>query len=299
MFDAAAEGTLKALWIMGEDVVQTEPNTTKVKEALPQLELLILQEIFHSETANYADVILPAASFFEKSGTFTNGERRVQRVNRVIDPLPDTRSDGRIMTDIMNRMGYPQPTYDAAGVLAEIAQVVPFFRGITWDRLGKNGLQWPVAEDGSDTEILHTETFKFGKGRLFFVDYEASREVTQHGDQYPLILTTNRTLEHYNSGSMTRRTADRDLLGEDLLLLHPEDARPRNLADGERVRLRSAHGEATIRVKISDQVQAGVVSTTFHFPATLVNQVTSDVLDSEADCPEYKVVAVEVEKEAR
>jgi formate dehydrogenase major subunit len=298
MIEAAADCRLKALWIMGEDVVHTEPNTEKVKAALPKLDLLVLQELFLSETAAYADVILPAASFLEKSGTFTNGERRVQRVNRVIDPLPGTRPDGQIMVEIMNRMGYPQPPYDPATVLDEIARVVPFFAGISWDRLGKNGLQWPVAADGTDTQILHTESFKHGKGRLHFIDFAASRELTIHGEHYPLILTTNRGLAHYNSGSMTRRTPDVELVGEDVLLIHPADAHDRQIADGDRVRLRSAHGETHIRARLSDQVAPGVTSATFHFPEILVNRVTSDVLDAEADCPEYKVVAVEVEKAA-
>lgn len=296
MIEAAAEGRLKALWIMGEDVVHTEPNVEKVKAALPKLDLLVLQELFYSETAAYADVILPAASFFEKSGTFTNGERRVQRVNRVIEPLSGTRPDGQIMVEIMNRMGYDQAPYDAATVLEEIARVVPFFAGISWDRLGKNGLQWPVAADGTDTQVLHTETFKRGKGQLHFIDFAETRELTANAADYPLILTTNRELAHYNSGSMTRRTPDTDILGEDLLLIHPEDARERHIGDGDRVHLRSAHGETTIRVQLSDRVAPGVTSATFHFPDILINRVTSDVLDAEADCPEYKVVAVEVEK---
>ncbi|MCB0570626.1 MAG: formate dehydrogenase subunit alpha [Phaeodactylibacter sp.] len=294
MFEAAAEGKLKALWIMGEDVVQTEPNTQKVREALQKLDLFILQELFFSETASYADVVLPASSFFEKSGTFTNGERRIQRVNRVVAPLPGTKPDGEIITDIMNRMGYPQLTYNPATLLEEISQVVPFFRGVHWERLGRNGLQWPVAEDGTDTQILHTETFKLGKGRLFHIGFEESRELEKYAEDYPLILTTNRGLEHYNSGSMTRRTQDADIIGEDLLLISPEDAGARGIRDGEKVVLQSARGQAALRAKVTDMVQPGVLSTTFHFPEILVNQITSDVLDSEADCPEYKVVAVEV-----
>ena len=296
MFEAAEAGKLKALWIMGEDVVQTEPNSDKVRAALQQLDLFILQELFYSETASYADVILPAASFFEKSGTFTNGERRIQRVNRVVDPLPGAKPDGEIITDIMNRMGYPQLTYDPATLLEEISQVVPFFRGVHWERLGRNGLQWPVAEDGTDTQVLHTESFKLGKGRLSYISFEESRELEKYGEDYPFILTTNRGLEHYNSGSMTRRTQDTDILGEDLLLIHPEDAQSRSIIDGEKVLLCSARGEAFIRVRVTDMVKPGILSTTFHFPEILVNQITSDVLDSEADCPEYKVVAVDVRK---
>jgi formate dehydrogenase major subunit len=296
MFDAAREGKLKALWIMGEDVVQTEPNTAHVREALQKLDLFVLQELFYSETASYADVVLPASSFFEKSGTFTNGERRVQRVNKAVDPLPGTKPDGQIVVDIMNRMGYAQPDYDPALLLEEIAQVVPFFKGIRWERLGDNGLQWPVAEDGTDTKILHTDTFRHGKGKLFYIDYEESLEIARHGREYPFILTTNRNLEHYNSGSMTRRTRDRDIIGEDFLLVNPEDAREKGIRDGERVRLRSARSEIFIRVKISDMVAPGVASSTFHFPENFVNLITGDVVDSETKCPEYKVVAVDFEK---
>ena len=296
MFEAAEAGQLKALWIMGEDVVQTEPNSSEVRKALEKLDFFILQELFYSETASYADVILPASSFLEKSGTFTNGERRVQRVNRVIEPLPGTKPDGVIVTEIMNRMGYAQPDYAPAVVLEEIARVVPFFKGISWERLGRNGLQWPVAEDGTDTQILHTESFKRGKGRLFFIDYEESRETKAHAEDYPFILTTNRGLEHYNSGSMTRRTQDSDILGEDLLLIHPQDAAARGIQDGDQVLVVSPRGKAGIRARISEVVKPGILSSTFHFPEILINQVTSDVLDSEADCPEYKVVAVDVRK---
>lgn len=297
MFEAAETGRLKALWIMGEDVVQTEPNSAKVRKALKKLDFFVLQELFYSETASYADVILPASSFLEKSGTFTNGERRVQRVNRVIDPLPGSKPDGVIVTEIMNRMGYPQPDYDPAAVLEEIAQIVPFFKGITWERLGSNGLQWPVAEDGTDTQVLHTESFKRGKGRLYFIDFEESREIRENAGDYPFILTTNRGLEHYNSGSMTRRTQDSEILGEDLLLIHPEDAQNRGIKDGDIVLVASPRGQARIRARLSGMVQPGILSSTFHFPEILINQVASDVLDSEADCPEYKVIAVDVRKE--
>ncbi|MBK7406984.1 MAG: formate dehydrogenase subunit alpha [Saprospirales bacterium] len=294
MFEAARQGKLKALWIMGEDVVQTEPNTHAVREALKSLDLFILQELFLSDTANYADVILPASSFFEKSGTFTNGERRVQRVNRVVDPLPGTKPDGQIVVDIMNRMGYPQPEYDAAEMLKEIAQIVPFFKGITWERLGENGLQWPVAEDGTDTQILHTESFKIGKGRLYFVDYEESTETRENGAAFPYILTTNRELEHYNSGSMTRRTNDALIRGEDFLYMNPEDAAEKGIRDGEKVKLSSPRGSVSIRVKVSEVVKPGVLSSTFHFPEVMLNEITSSVHDTQAKCPEYKVVAVDV-----
>jgi formate dehydrogenase major subunit len=159
MYDAALAGKLKALWLMGEDVVQTDPNTHHVKAALEQLDLIVVQEIFMTETAKMAHVVLPAASFLEKSGTFTNGERRIQRVQQVVEPLEGTKPDGQIMVDIMNRMGYAQPDYHPDTMLQEISQIVPFFAGVKWNELGDNGKQWPVAPDGSDTEILHTESF--------------------------------------------------------------------------------------------------------------------------------------------
>jgi formate dehydrogenase major subunit len=296
MFDAAREGKFKALWIMGEDVVQTEPNTHAVRESLKSLDLFVLQELFLSETASYAHVVLPASSFFEKEGTFTNSERRVQRVNRVIEPLPGTKPDGQSVVEIMNRMGYPQPPYDPAAMLEEISGIVPFFKGIRWDRLGKTGLQWPVAEDGTDTEILHTETFKIGKGRLYFIDYEESMEITENGAAYPYILTTNRELEHYNSGSMTRRTQGAQIRGEDYLYINPEDASEKGIRDGDKVQVRSARGKISIKAKLSDSVKPGILSSTFHFPEIMLNEITSSVHDSQAKCPEYKVVAVDFER---
>lgn len=297
MFDAAREGKFKALWIMGEDVVQTEPNTDQVRKALQELELFVVQELFLTETTKFAHVVLPASSFFEKSGTFTNGERRVQRVNRVVEPLSGTKPDGQIVVDIMNRMGFSQPDYDPADLLErEISKVVPFFKGIRWDRLGENGLQWPVAEDGTDTEILHTGSFKIGKGRLYFAEYEESMEITEHGLDFPFILTTNRELEHYNSGTMTRRTNNGRIRTEDFLYMHPEDAAEKGILDGEKVKVSSPRGSISIKVKVSDVVKPGVLSSTFHFPEIMLNEITSSVHDSQAKCPEYKVVAVDVVK---
>lgn len=299
MYNAALDGQLKALWIMGEDLVQSDPNTTKVIKALESLDLLIVQEIFMTETARYADVILPAASFLEKEGTFTNGERRIQRVNKVVEPIGETKADGQIMVDIMNSMGYPQAPYTARGVLAEIAQIVPFFAGVKWEELGKQGKQWPVAADGTDTKILHTDTFKRGKGRFQFREYIESPEIVSFQKDYPYILTTNRVLEHYNAGTMTRRTPNVDIVHEDLLLLHPEDAARHHLVEGDWVCVESARGKVDIKAHLTDEVKPGVLSTTFHFPELMVNMVTSDVHDSEAKCPEFKVVAVRIRKARR
>lgn len=296
MFDAAIQGKLKAIWIIGEDVVQTDPNTNKVIKALESTDLVVVQELFMTETAKYADVLLPGSSFLEKSGTFTNGERRVQRVNKVVEPIGDSKPDGQIIVDIMNRMGYKQADYTPDGMLEEISQIVPFFAGIKWEELGKNGKQWPVALDGTDTKILHTETFKRGLGYFEFNPFRESEEIVQHGKDYPYILTTNRELEHYNCGAMTRRTGNVDILTEDTLMIHPMDAKNNAIADGDMVCVESPRGKVDIKARITEDIKPGILSTTFHFPEIMVNIVTSDVHDSEAMCPEYKVVSVRIRK---
>ena len=296
MFDAALEGKLKAIWIIGEDVVQTDPNTQKVINALNNTDLVIVQELFMTETALQADIILPGASFLEKSGTFTNGERRVQAVRQVVEPIEGAKVDGQILVDIMNRMGYAQPDYEAATMLDEINQIVPFFAGITWDRLGNNGLQWPVALDGTDTQILHQTEFKIGKGQFIFNNWRETEELVSHAKNYPYILTTNRELEHYNCGAMTRRTDNVEILKDDYLMINPEDATKHFISEGDYVCLESPRGKVDVKAKITNQVKSGVVSTTFHFPEIMINNITGDVHDSEAMCPEYKVVAVKIRK---
>jgi len=296
MFDAALNGKLKALWVIGEDIVQTDPNTQKVINALENTDLVIVQELFMTETAKYADVVLPGASFLEKSGTFTNGERRVQAVRQVVKPAGMAKADGQIIVDIMNKMGYPQPDYDPKTMLEEISQIVPFFEGITWENLGKNGKQWPVAKDGTDTQILHKETFKIGKGRFIFKPWRETQELVENAKDYPYILTTNRELEHYNCGAMTRRTSNEELLGDDYLMIHPADAQKHFISEGDFVCVESPRGKVDVKARITDEVKQGVLSTTFHFPEIMINMITGDVHDSEAKCPEYKVVAVRIRK---
>ncbi len=296
MFDAALEGQLKIAWIIGEDVVQTDPNTQKVIKALAMTDMVIVQELFMTETAKHADVILPGASFLEKEGTFTNGERRVQRVNRVVEPIEGTKVDGQILVDMLNKLGYAQPDYTAKGMLEEITQIVPFFAGITWDNLATNGKQWPVALDGTDTQILHTEEFKRGLGYFEFNDWRETEELVEHSEKYPMILTTNRELEHYNCGAMTRRTGNVEILKDDYLLINPEDALENGISEGNFVCIESPRGKVDVKAKITTDVKKGVVSTTFHFPEIMINNITGDVHDSEAKCPEYKVVAVRIRK---
>jgi formate dehydrogenase major subunit len=296
MFDAALDGKLKAIWIIGEDIVQTDPNTKKVIKAMEATDLVIVQELFMTETAKYADVILPGASFLEKSGTFTNGERRVQAVRQVVKPIEGAKPDGQIIVEIMNKMGYAQPDYTPDGMLEEISKIVPFFAGITWDRLGKNGLQWPVAKDGTDTQILHKTDFKRGKGYFEFNSWEETAELTSHAKDFPYILTTNRELEHYNCGAMTRRTGNELILKDDYLMINPNDAKDNGIQEGDYVCVESPRGKVDVKARITDEVKKGILSTTFHFPEIMINNLTGDIHDSEAMCPEYKVVAVRIRK---
>ncbi len=295
MFDAAIAGKLKALWLMGEDVVQTDPDAHHVRHAMESLEFLVVQEIFMTETAKYASVILPASSFLEKSGTFTNAERRVQRVNAVVKPLEGTKPDGVIMTEILQRFGFPQPDYTPDGALAEIAQIVPFFKGATWENLDINGKQWPVKEGGVDTQIMHQEQFSRGKGHFHYFDWKESTELKTNGAEFPFILTTGRILEHYNCGTMTRRTGNSEIVVQDYLSINPTDAQRKSIRTGDRVRLSSARGEVELEARVTDEVKPGILYTTFHFPEAMVNNVTGQGCDGDTMCPEYKVVAAEVE----
>ena len=296
MFGAAGRGDLKAMWIMGEDLLQTDPNTCHVKNALESLYFMVVQELFMTDTAKIADVVFPASSFFEKEGTFTNAERRIQKVQRVIDPLTGTRPDGRIIVEMMNAMGYSQADYSADNILNEIAGIVPFFKGVRWDTLGANGKQWPVREDGSDTKILHTDSFKKGRGKFHTWSFEESPEVLANSPDYPYILTTGRGLVHYNSGTMTRRTPNKELVTEDILVIHPHDAALKGVTSGDYVNLFSERGQTNMRAEISDIVKPGVIYTTFHFPESAINFLTGNVGDEYTLTPEYKVVAVNFSK---
>lgn len=300
MLEAAIEGKFKALWIMGEDTLMTDPNTLHIRKAMEQLDLMVVQELFMSATAEMADVVLPASSYFEKNGTFTNGERRVQRVNKVIEPIGNTKPDGQIIIDMMYRLGYEQPTgtvYNAPALLAEIAEVIPFMKGITWERLGQNGLQWPVEEDGTDTQIMHRDgNFKRGKGRFHHFDFEETPELLEHRQKYPFILTTARQLEHYNAGTMTRRTDNQRISSMDYLEVNPLDAADKGISAHDRVRIFSDRGSVEIPVKLNYLVKPGVVRTTFHQPEVFINMITGNVGDQYTLTPEYKVVAVDFEK---
>ena len=300
MLDAALDGKIKALYIRGEDTIMTDPNSNHSIKAFENLDLIIVQELFMTATSEMADVVLPASSYFEKNGTFTNGERRVQRVNKVIEPIGNTKPDGQIIIDMMYKLGYKQPTgrtYEASRIIEEIADVIPFMKGLTWDGLGKNGLQWPIKEDGTDTKMLHIDgAFKKGKGKFHHFDFQETPEIIEHGIKYPFILTTGRELEHYNSGTMTRRTDNQEILAKDYLEVHPKDALKKGIKDAETVRIFSDRGSVHIPVKYSKSVKRGILRTTFHQPEVFINIITGSVGDKETMTPEYKVVAVDFEK---
>lgn len=300
MLNAAIDGKIKALYIMGEDTIMTDPNTNHSIKAFENLELIVVQELFMTATSEMADVVLPASSYFEKNGTFTNGERRVQRVNKVIEPIGNTKPDGQIIIDIMHHLGYNQPTglkYDAEKVIEEIADVIPFMKGLTWEGLGTNGLQWPIKEDGTDTKMLHVNgEFKKGIGTFHHFNFEETPEIVSHGKKYPFILTTGRELEHYNSGTMTRRTDNQKIVEHDFLEVHPKDAIKKGIKDQETVRIFSDRGSVNILIKYSKNVKRGVLRTTFHQPEVFINLITGSVGDKETLTPEYKVVAVDFEK---
>lgn len=297
MYDAALEGKLKALWVIGEDMAQTDPNTHHVVSALSKLDLFVVQELFMTETAKLAHVVLPGASFLEKDGTFTNGERRIQRVQKAVEPVEGTKPDGQIIVDIMNRMGYKQDDYNPESLLEkEISKIVPFFAGVKWKELGDNGKQWPVTPDGKDSDLLHVNEFKRGKGKFIYNSWKESKEIEENGKEFPYIITTNRELEHYNCGAMTRRTNNARILKEDYLLINPEDAKKHRIETGDMVCVISARGKVDVRARITDEVKPGILSSTFHFPEIMMNNITSSVHDSEALCPEYKVVSVNIRK---
>ncbi|WP_444995886.1 formate dehydrogenase subunit alpha [Aliikangiella sp. IMCC44359] len=295
MFNAAIDGQLKALWVMGEDIAQTDPNQQHVLAALNNLDFLVVQEIFMSETAQLADVVLPGSSFLEKSGTFTNGERRIQAVNAAVKPLQGCKTDGQILVDVINRLGGKQESAEPDVLLDEISNIVPFFAGVKWQELGENGKQWPVLDDGLSTEILHTEQFKIGKGKFHYFDFEETKELVDNGKSFPFILTTSRILEHYNAATMTRRTSNGEIVDKDILLINPKDAEKKHILTNKQVKLVSERGEIEMVAEVSEKVKPGVLFTTFHFPELMVNRLTGDVCDTETLCPEYKVVAVNVE----
>ncbi len=296
-FQAARQKKIKALYLVGENPVLSDPDSKEVKEALSQLDFLVVQDIFLSETAQLADVVLPAATFAEKDGTFTNTERRVQRLNKAMAPVGESRPDWWITCQIGRRMGGKGFEFDhPAQIMKEIAGLTPAYGGITYERLEDGGLQWPCpTEDHPGTPILQSEGFIRGKGRFAPLEYKPPAELAD--EEYPLILTTERSLYHYHTGTLTRKvTGLNKLRGEELVEMNPADAEACGLASGEKVRVISRRGEVTARLEVTPVSPPGVVCMSFHFAETPTNLLTSPAVDPVAKIPELKVCAVRVEK---
>ena len=291
----AHEGKVKAMYLMGENPSLSDPDSKHVREAMQKLEFLIVQDIFLTETAEYAHVVLPATSFAEKDGTFTNTERRVQRVRKALEPVGDSRPDWWITCEIARRMGAKGFDFkDPAEIFNEIARVTPSYGGISYDRLEERGLQWPCpTPQHPGTAILHTQTFSRGKGHFVPLVYRPSAELPDA--QYPLLLTTNRSLFQYHTGTMTRKVKGLNVLrGEELVAINPADATELNIEDGQVVRVTSRRGSITSKAKVTGAVPRGTIAMTFHFAESPTNELTNPAYDPVAKIPELKVAAVRV-----
>ncbi|WFL77324.1 formate dehydrogenase subunit alpha [Altererythrobacter arenosus] len=293
MLDAAVDGSFKAIYIQGEDILQSDPNTQHVADGLSSMDCVIVHDLFLNETANYAHVFLPGSTFLEKNGTFTNAERRIQPVRKVMEPA-NGQEDWEVTQLLANALGAGWNYSHPSEILDEIARLTGSFAGVNWQMLQERGsVQWPVNEKHPDgSPVMHIEGFVRGKGLFVVTDYVPTDEKT--GPRFPLLLTTGRILSQYNVGAQTRRTANTVWHQEDLLEVHPVDAENRGLKDGDWAKLASRTGETTLRVTVTDRVAPGVVYTTFHHPATQANVVTTDYSDWATNCPEYKVTAVQV-----
>ncbi len=293
MFEAALDGSFMGLYCQGEDIVQSDPNTQHVTSALEAMECIVVQDIFLNETAKYAHVLLPGSSFLEKDGTFTNAERRISRVRKVMPPKAGY-ADWEVTVALSNRLGYPMNYKHPSEIMDEIARMTPTFTGVSYKRLDELGsIQWPCNEDAPEgTPTMHVDQFVRGKGRFIITQYVATDEKVTR--KFPLILTTGRILSQYNVGAQTRRTENVKWHAEDRLEIHPHDAQERGIEDGQWVGIHSRSGETVLRAMVTERMQPGVVYTTFHFPESGANVITTDNSDWATNCPEYKVTAVQV-----
>ncbi len=295
MFDAALDGNFKGLYCQGEDIAQSDPNTQHVEAALRSLECLVIQDIFLNETAKYAHVFLPGATFLEKDGTFTNAERRISRVRKAIAPLSG-KADWQATMAFANALGCSMTYEHPSEIMDEIARLTPTFAGVNYDKLDKLGsIQWPCNEASPEgTPIMHVGEFVRGKGFFAITEYVPTDERANR--KYPLLLTTGRILSQYNVGAQTRRTDNSQWHAEDTLEIHPHDAEERGISPGDWIGIQSRVGETVLHAEVTDRVKPGVVYTTFHHPVSGANVITTDNSDWATNCPEYKVTAVQVSK---
>ena len=298
MLDEAVGGTFKALYIQGEDIAQSDPDTQHVTAGLRAMECVVIQDIFLNETAKYAHVFLPGSSFLEKDGTFTNAERRINRVRRVMTPLGG-KADWEATIALSNALGFPMEYSHPSQIMDEIAALTPSFAGVSYARLDEQGsIQWPCNDAAPfGTPMMHVDRFVRGLGRFMLTEYIPTEERT--GARFPLILTTGRILSQYNVGAQTRRTENSRWHEEDVLEIHPFDAESRGINDGDLVGLASRSGDIALRARVSERMQPGVVYTTFHHAKTGANVITTDFSDWATNCPEFKVTAVQVRKTNR
>ncbi len=298
MLDDAVEGSFKALYIQGEDIAQSDPDTQHVTAGLRAMECVVVQDIFLNETAKYAHVFLPGSSFLEKDGTFTNAERRINRVRKVMSPLGGL-ADWEATMALSNALGFPMSYAHPGEIMDEIARLTPSFAGVSYAKLDAMGsLQWPCNDAAPlGTPMMHVDRFVRGKGRFMLTEFVPTQERT--GALFPLILTTGRILSQYNVGAQTRRTENSRWHEEDMLEIHPFDAESRGINDGDLVGLESRSGDIALRARISERMQPGVVYTTFHHAKTGANVITTDFSDWATNCPEYKVTAVQVRRTNR
>jgi formate dehydrogenase major subunit len=293
MFDASVDGSFRGLYIQGEDIAQSDPDTQHVTHALMEMECVVVQDLFLNETAKFAHVFLPGSSFLEKNGTFTNAERRISPVRKVM-PAMAGKEDWEVTVALSNALGYPMNYKHPSEIMDEIARLTPTFTNVSYKKIDELGsIQWPCNDAAPEgTPIMHVEEFVRGKGRFVITEYIATEERTT--GKYPLILTTGRILSQYNVGAQTRRTANNLWHDEDRLEIHPHDAEQRGIREGDWVGVTSRAGETVMRAKIAERMQPGVVYTTFHFPGSGANVITTDNSDWATNCPEYKVTAVQV-----
>jgi formate dehydrogenase major subunit len=292
MFDAAVDGDFKGLYCQGEDVAQSDPNTRHIQAALESLECLVVQDIFLNETAKYAHVFLPGASFLEKNGTFTNAERRISPVRKVM-PALSGKEDWEVTVDLANAMGCPMDYRHPSEIMDEIARLTPTFQGVSYDKIDALGsIQWPCDENTPEgTPTMHVDEFVRGKGFFALTEFVPTDERANR--RFPLLLTTGRILSQYNVGAQTRRTANSAWHPQDTLEIHSHDAEERGIADGDWVGVESRVGNTVLRAQISQRVKPGVIYTTFHHPLSGANVITTDNSDWATNCPEYKVTAVQ------
>ncbi len=295
MMAAAGQGKIKAIYIMGENPLLSDPDLHHVKKELEKLDLLVVQDIFLTETAAIADVVLPSASFAEKDGTFSNTERRVQRVRKALEPPGEAKSDWEILCGISNRFGYPMNYTSAREIFEEVAQVTPSYAGITYKRIEREGIQWPCpTSEHKGTKFLHKDKFSRGLGLFSAIEYIAPAELPDQ--DYPFLMTTGRVLYHYHTGTMTRRAkGPSERYPASLVEINPVDADKLNIADGQDVLVASRRGEVKAKAQITEKSAPGTIFMNFHFTDTPVNVLTNPALDPVGKIPEYKVCAVKLQ----